>query len=668
MNINDANGRFPILVAEDDPVARKILKRTLITEGHEVVSVENGRKAFDLFKERFFPIILTDWMMPEMNGLELCRAVRNHKTSGYVFVIILTSKDSKKDIVTGLNSGADDYVNKPFNPPELKARIKTCMRILELERSLKKANENIRILSITDPLTKCYNRGYIMDRLPQEINRAIRYDRALSLVLCDIDHFKKVNDTYGHQAGDKVLIEFVYSIKQSIRQELDWIARYGGEEFLIVLPETGPEGALIMAERLRNTISNNKFIVHEKAFHITSSFGISGFDSASSDENISSEVLINVADQHLYQFKLEGRNRVLSNSFFNIGIDQLTGGKTAFINFTQELLIRKIPMMFPIKNMTVEILEDVDPNEEVVNACLDISKAGYAIAMDDFVFKNELKTLIKLAHIIKIDFLLSPIEEIRKLVDMLEDYNIRLLAEKIETYDKFEKALSMGFTYFQGYFFSKPEILSGKEITPSKITLLQIVGEANKKDCSFNKLEKLINRDVSISYKLLRYINSAYFKRACEISTIKHAIVLLGEQEIKRFISLVATAELASEKPDELIRASIIRARFCELLGISSRNGTAPSELFLMGLFSLIDAILDNTMKNIMKNLPLSKNIKLALLEEKGELTDYLKLVSSYETANWERCSLMISKINAKKDRIPEYYQNAVNWADSYII
>jgi len=361
-------------------------------------------------------------------------------------------------------------------------------------------------------------------------------------------------------------------------------------------------------------------------------------------------------------------SKLLSNSFFNIGIDQLTGGKTAFINFTQELLIRKIPMMFPIKNMTVEILEDVDPNEEVVNACLDISKAGYAIAMDDFVFKNELKTLIKLAHIIKIDFLLSPIEEIRKLVDMLKDYNIRLLAEKIETYDKFERALSMGFTYFQGYFFSKPEILSGKEITPSKITLLQIVGEANKKDCSFNKLEKLINRDVSISYKLLRYINSAYFKRACEISTIKHAIVLLGEEEIKRFISLVATAELASEKPDELIRASIIRARFCELLGISSRNGTDPSELFLMGLFSLIDAILDNTMKNIMKNLPLSKNIKLALLEGKGELTDYLKLVSSYETANWEQCSLMISKINAKKDKIPEYYQNAVNWADSYII
>jgi len=360
-------------------------------------------------------------------------------------------------------------------------------------------------------------------------------------------------------------------------------------------------------------------------------------------------------------------SKLLSNSYFNIGMDQLTGGKVAFINFTQDLLVRKIPMMFPIDNMMVEILEDVNPNKEFVNACLDIFKAGYAIALDDFVFKEELKPLIKLAQIIKIDFMLTPIEEIKQLVNMLKGSKIKFLAEKIETYDEFKTALSMGFTYFQGYFFSKPEILSGEEITPSKITLLQIVGEANKKDCNFDKLEKLINRDVSISYKLLRYINSAFFKRACEISTIKHAIVLLGEKEIKRFISLVATAELASDKPDELVRTSIIRARFCELLGLNSRNGADVSELLLMGLFSLIDAMLDKTRENIMQNLPLSKNIKQALIETKGELVDYLKFVSYYETANWDPCGSIISKIRVDEDKIPEFYQDAVNWADSYI-
>ncbi len=361
-------------------------------------------------------------------------------------------------------------------------------------------------------------------------------------------------------------------------------------------------------------------------------------------------------------------SKLLSNSFYSIGMNQLTAGKTAFINFTQGLLLKKIPMMFPVEKMMVEILEDVDPNEQVINACNDIAAAGYALALDDFVFKRELQPLIELADIIKIDFMLTPIEEIQQMVNRFKGKNVKLLAEKIETYEEFETALSMGFTYFQGYFFSKPEIISGKEIVPSKITLLQIVGEANKKDCSFEKLEKLINRDVSISYKLLRYINSAFFKRAREISTIKHAIVLLGEVEIKRFISMVVTAELASDKPDELVRTSIIRARFCELLGMNSQNGANISELFLMGLFSLIDAMLDKEMGNIMNTLPLSKNIKLALLEEKGELADYLKLVSSYESADWKKFSSMISKININEDNIPEFYQDAVTWADSYLI
>lgn len=360
--------------------------------------------------------------------------------------------------------------------------------------------------------------------------------------------------------------------------------------------------------------------------------------------------------------------KLLSNSFFSIGMNQLTSDKTAFINFPQSLLLKKVPMMFPSEKMIVEILEDVDPTEQVISACNEIAGAGYSLALDDFVFKKEMQPLIDLANIIKIDFMLTPIDEIQKIVRHFEGKNIKLLAEKIETYEEFENALSMGFLYFQGYFFSKPEIFSGKEIAPAKITLLQIVGEANKKECSFEKLEKLINRDVSISYKLLRYINSGFFKRACEISSIKHAIVLLGEMEVKRFISMVATAELASDKPDELVRASIIRARMCELLGLHSHNGADISELFLMGLFSLIDAMLDNNMEDIMQSLPLSKNIKQALLEERGNLGDYLKLVSSYESANWEIFSSIISNINVNEKKLPEFYQEAVSWADSYLL
>jgi diguanylate cyclase (GGDEF)-like protein len=304
------NHLFPILLAEDNPVSRKLLEKTLVKAGHEVTSVENGRKALELFNEEFFPIVLTDWMMPEMDGLQLCRAIRKNASPGYVFIILLTAKDSKDDIISGLEAGADDYLTKPFNHAELIARLQTGKRILELERSLKRANEEIRILSITDPLTGSYNRGYLTEHLPQEIKRTRRYGHHLSLVLCDIDYFKKVNDTYGHQVGDQVLKEFVRCVRKSIRDNVDWVARYGGEEFLIVVPETDTRGASHLAERLRGAISQMVIKVQEKGMHITASFGVTAFGPATPDDKISPEAMISQTDKFLYQAKQEGRNRV----------------------------------------------------------------------------------------------------------------------------------------------------------------------------------------------------------------------------------------------------------------------------------------------------------------------------------------------------------------------
>ena len=295
---------FPLLVVEDDPVSRRILEKSLTKNGRKVVTAGNGREALDLLEKTFFPIVITDWMMPELDGLELCRRIREMEWPGYIFIILLTARGAVDDIITGLDAGADDYLTKPFNKAELKARLRAGTRILELY-------EEINTLSITDPLTQCYNRGYLMKYLTREIKRSIRYSNNLYIVMSDIDHFKNINDRYGHQAGDLVLQEYVSLIKNSFRNEVDWLARYGGEEFILVLPETGRDGAWQAAERIRSQVSEMVIPVNEEKMQITASFGISGFESHSTVTNISADALIEEADKCLYRAKREGRNRVV---------------------------------------------------------------------------------------------------------------------------------------------------------------------------------------------------------------------------------------------------------------------------------------------------------------------------------------------------------------------
>jgi len=312
--LDELKRNFPILVAEDNDIARKYLIRILKKVGYKVESAENGREAFALFNKFFFPIVLTDWMMPEMNGLELCNTIREQSNKGYVFIVLLTARDKKEDIITGLEAGADDYLIKPINHAELVARLNSGIRILELERNLREANEKIKILTITDPLTGCFNRGYMKRKLDQEIKRALRYCHPLSLIFSDIDHFKKINDTYGHQAGDMVLKEFSQCILNEIRLEVDWLTRYGGEEFLIVLPETNLDGAEFLAERIRKKILHCPFKWNEETINLTASFGVTGFGCHTSKTKISSDFLVHLADKNLYQSKREGRNKVTTCS------------------------------------------------------------------------------------------------------------------------------------------------------------------------------------------------------------------------------------------------------------------------------------------------------------------------------------------------------------------
>lgn len=304
-----------ILLVEDEPTTRLMAAFQLRRAGNEVQVAENGLQALEHLRQRLFPILLTDWEMPRMDGIALCRAVRAAQFDSYVYIILLTSRDSKANVVEGLEAGADDYVTKPVNDQELAARLQTARRILRLERSLRAANERNLLLSITDALTGTYNRHHLMVQLPKELERTRRYARPLSAVLCDIDNFKDVNDSHGHQIGDDVLVQFAALLQRSIRSEVDWIVRYGGEEFLVVLPETDFGAALAFAERIRKELETSGIEAAGGHLPVTASFGVTSFSGATDQAERSVDALIASADACLYRSKRAGRNCVTGKSF-----------------------------------------------------------------------------------------------------------------------------------------------------------------------------------------------------------------------------------------------------------------------------------------------------------------------------------------------------------------
>ena len=311
--LTDALDTCPaILLVEDEPTTRMLMERQLARAGYCVTAVSNGAEAIAVLKNKFFPLLITDWDMPEMNGVTLCKTIRELPLQGYVYTILLTAREGKANMLEGLTSGADDYLTKPPDDAELRARLNNGKRILKLEKSLRIANHRIRSLSITDALTNTYNRHYLMERLPQEIATAYLSGRPISVVICDVDHFKRVNDTYGHQAGDGVLRRVATALVDATRADLDWVARYGGEEFLLVLADTGPAEATMLAERIRARIEGLTFEDLDESCRVTASFGVAGHEASATMSAANMDALIGEADRHLYRSKQAGRNRVMA--------------------------------------------------------------------------------------------------------------------------------------------------------------------------------------------------------------------------------------------------------------------------------------------------------------------------------------------------------------------
>lgn len=347
---------------------------------------------------------------------------------------------------------------------------------------------------------------------------------------------------------------------------------------------------------------------------------------------------------------------VLNNAFMEIGFDDLVGENKAFINMPRGYIISDQPLSLPPDRVVLELLENIEVDAEVVEAVKRLSQQGYTIALDDFVFHEKLTPLVQLADIIKIDLMELSDASLLQHVLLLRQHNVRLLAEKVETREQFENCKQMGFDYFQGYFFSRPQIISGDKLPTNRLSILQLIARIYDPEVTFDELDRLISQDVTLSFKLLRVINSAAYALPRKIETMKQALTILGIKNIRNWISMISFSGV-DDKPSELFRSSMIRAKMCECLAQASGARDSDS-YFTVGLFSNLDSLMDQPLSVLVAPLPLSTEIKQALLEREGAMGATLSCVLAYETGDWEH-------VNAdclSPQQIRQAYAESLHW------
>ncbi|MGA2956293.1 MAG: HDOD domain-containing protein [Thermodesulfobacteriota bacterium] len=357
--------------------------------------------------------------------------------------------------------------------------------------------------------------------------------------------------------------------------------------------------------------------------------------------------------------------KVITDAFSLFNTSALTEGKRAFINLTRDTLLKEYIFLIPKEFIVAEITESIDPDSEVVEACRKLKQSGYLLALDDFVYEDRYAPLMDLADFIKVDFLSTSESERRSLCERFAPSGIRPLAEKVETAEAFSEAFQIGYPYFQGYFFCRPTIFRRKDIPGFKLHYFQVLQEILRPEMDFGKLEKFIRQEVSLSYRLLRYINSAFFGMKNKINSIKQALVLLGEKEIRKWISLLTLANMGKDKPEQLAVHTITRAKFCESLAPFAGLLNRADDLFLVGMFSLMDAFLDRPMPDILTEIPIKDEIKGAILGKENKLTEVYHYAVSYEKGDWGKLAEQRVKIGIDEMRPPQLYLEALRWGQN---
>ena len=355
------------------------------------------------------------------------------------------------------------------------------------------------------------------------------------------------------------------------------------------------------------------------------------------------------------------------DELFLMGLMQMTQGLPAFMNCTREFLVNDYWALLPREKMVGEVLENVAPDAEVVDACRRLKKKGHRVALDDYVDSPEMCAFFDVADFIKVDVLATPLEEQERLAYKFRRLGIPLLAEKVETRAQFQLNRDMGYQYFQGYFFCRPLMVHRSAVPVNKAVYVRLLSAANRAQIDLNQVSRLIQEDVSLSYRLLRYLNSPAFPLLEPVSSIPHALRLLGERATSKWISLVSVAAMSEDKSGELVRLPLVRARFCELLAPVGGHQDLAGDLFLMGLLSTLDGILDMEMSEVLDNVPVNSEIKEALLGTPGLYRNFHELVTAYEAGVWEKHSQAAGLLRIPEEQLPDLYLAAIEWATSIL-
>lgn len=358
-------------------------------------------------------------------------------------------------------------------------------------------------------------------------------------------------------------------------------------------------------------------------------------------------------------------SRLLSDHLLTTHYNTLDG-KLGFVNFPYQSIVNLIPTLFPKESLVVEILEGCEPTDELFEAVKSLHASGYQLALDDFVPKPEWKRFLPFIAIIKFDIRQIPLDKAAIFIQKLKGTKIQFIAEKVETYLEFNKAKAAGFDWFQGYFFSKPEMLKNASISPLYLTVSQLLQEVSTKPVDFSKLEAIITADVSLSYKLLKYVNTTSYLSS-EIKSFRQALVYLGEEQLRRFISLLAIANTNTGKPGSLYALSIQRAHFCEAVKSKHLPKTEDGQAFIMGMFSLLDSILDQPLEELLNTISIDNNVSDALLSGHGELGKLLSLAIAYEQANWSEVATLSKELKVSEETLSSSYSEAVKWSESVL-